>query len=615
MDGNRLIGMQETQDTMAAQGRGGRSPRWGWAGGWLALMALGIALVWPLAGCSPNLFTRSAVPTDRLVFSSLGDPKTFNPVMSNESPNVFSYITRGLTTQNGITGEVEPELAESWDITNDGRTITFTLRPDLRWSDGEPLTAEDVVFTYNEVIFNEEIPTSSRDVLRIGTQGLLPTVTQVGDRQVQFTLPEPFAPFLRTTGIDILPAHILRPTLEERDGDGNLRFLSTWGTSTPPEQVVVNGPYKLLRYIPSERIIFERNPEYWRQGPDGSDQPYIQQLVWQIIESTDNALLQFRSGGLDLTGVTPDSFALLKREEERGNFTIYNGGPATGTLFMAFNLNRASRNGVPLVDPIKSRWFNSVPFRQAVSYAINRDALINNVYQGLGEPQTSPISVQSPYYAGPEDGIRTYEHDVEKARELLEGDGFQWNAAGELLDDQGNRVRFTLITNAGNKIRESVGAQIRQDLAQLGMQVDFQPIAFNTLVDRLTDGLDWEAHILGLTGGIEPNNGFNVWALDGSLHAFNQQAQPGQTPLEGWQAADWEERIANLYIQGAQTVDEAERRAIYFETQQLTQEYLPFIYLVNQLSLGAVRNKVEGVDYSALGGALWNIHELRLSAE
>jgi peptide/nickel transport system substrate-binding protein len=584
---------------------------------WRRALAFGLALVGAIAfsACNPSQFVRSDADISRIVFSTLSDPKTFNPVLNDEHPNVFLYTTEGLTTQHGLTGEIVPATAKAWEFSEDGTTIVFTLREGLQWSDGEPLTADDVVFTYNEVIFNEEIPTSSRDVLRIGQDGLLPAVSKLSDRQVQFVLPEPFAPFLRTTTMGILPAHALRPTLEERDADGNLRFLSTWTTSTPPEQVVSNGPYRIQRYLPSERVVFERNPYYWQQDDEGNPQPYIQELVWQIIESQDTELLQFRSGGLDLASVSPDSFSLLKREEERGDFTVYNGGPTTSTLFLCFNLNKGQREGTPLVDPVKSRWFNSVAFRQAVSYAINRDAMINNIYQGLGEPQTSPISVQSPYYAGPEDGIPDYPYNLEKAEELLASDGFTRNAEGELVDEDGNRVRFTLITNSGNKIRESVGAQIKQDLSKLGIQVDFQPIAFNTLVDKLTDSLDWEAHVLGLTGSIEPNSGANVWSLQGSLHAFNQQAQAGQEPLEGWEAADWERQIADLYIQGAQTLDEEARKAIYFETQRLTQANLPFTYLVNQLSMGAVRNKIEGIQYSALGGSLWNLEELKLTTE
>ncbi|MBF2036431.1 MAG: ABC transporter substrate-binding protein [Leptolyngbyaceae cyanobacterium T60_A2020_046] len=582
---------------------------------WLALGLIAVVSAIALTACNPSRFTVATANVPRLVFSTLSDPKTFNPVLNSESPNVFLYTTEGLTTSNGLTGEVEPALAESWDISEDGQTIVFTLREGLRWSDGEPLTADDVLFTFNEVVFNEEIPTSSRDVMRIGEQGLLPEVTKLSDRQIQFVLPEPFAPFLRTMAMEILPAHALRRSLQERDADGNLRFLSTWTTSTPPEQVVSSGPYRIKQYLPGERVIFERNPYYWQKDDQGNPQPYIEELVWQIIESQDNELLQFRSGGLDLASVTPDSFSLLKREEDRGDFTIYNGGPSTSTLFLCFNLNKASRNGRPLVDPVKSRWFNSVAFRQAVSYAIDRETMINNIYKGLGVPQTSPISVQSPYYAAPEDGVITYPYNLTKAEELLAGDGFTKNASGQLVDADGNRVRFTLITNAGNKIREAVGAQIKSDLAKIGIQVDFQPIAFNTLVDKLSDSLDWEAHIIGFTGSIEPNSGANIWSLTGSLHAFNQQALPGQEPLEGWEAADWEQEISDLYIQGAQAIDEGERKAIYLRTQQLTQEYLPFTYLVNQYSMGAVRNKIQGVEYSALGGALWNLESLTIAQD
>ncbi|TVQ06329.1 MAG: ABC transporter substrate-binding protein [Leptolyngbya sp. DLM2.Bin27] len=575
----------------------------------LLVLVLVLAITLTSAGCNPSRFAKASADVPRLVLSVLSDPKTFNPILSQESPNIFGFTFEGLTTTDGVTGETVPALAESWEIEDEGKVLIFTLRDGLRWSDGEPLTVEDVLFTY-EVLFNPNIPTNSRDGFRIGTEGRFPEVSQLDDRRVQFTLPEPFAPMLQNTGLNIIPAHILRSSVEDVDAQGNPVFLSTWSTNTPPGQIVGNGPYRITQYVSGERVVFERNPYYWRQSETGTPQPYIDQIVWQIVSSTDTAFFQFRSGGLDSVGVQPDFFSLLKREEERGNFTIYNGGPGMGTNFVAFNLNRASRDGRPLVDPIKSAWFNSVAFRQAVSYAIDRDTMVNNIFQGLGEPQTSPISVPSPFFAPPELGIRTYDFNPDQARELLLGDGFEYNAAGQLLDAEGNWVRFTLITNAGNRIRESIGAQIKNDLEQLGMQVDFQPLAFNALVDRLTDSLEWDAFVLGLTGGLEPNGGANVWLLDGALHAFNQNAGPGQAPLEGWQAADWEKRIAELYIEAAQVIDEDRRFELYKETQRLTQEYLPFIYLINNLSLTAVRNRVQGVQYTALGGALWNIHEL-----
>ena len=586
-------------------------------GKWSLLLGLVAVSAIAFAGCNPSQFTAAEVATSRIVFSSLGDPKTFNPALSQEYPNIFIYTSEGLLTLDGETGDIVPALAESWEIADDGLTYTYTLREGLQWSDGEPLTSDDVVFTYRDVIFNEAIPATSRDSFRVGQEGLLPTIEKIDNRRFKFILPEPFAPFLLNSGGGLLPAHRLQESVNMLDEEGNPEFLSMWSTGTPPAEIVGSGPYRLKQYLPSQRVIFEKNPFYWQEDDRGNSQPYVQELIWQVIESSDNQLLQFRSGGLDVIGVSPDKFALMKREEDRGNFTIHKGGPALGTTFITFNLNKASRDGMPLVDPIKSQWFNSVAFRQAISHAIDRPTMINNIYQGLGEPQTSPLPVQSPFYASPADGMPTYDYNLERARELLLADGFQYSPAGELQDAEGNRVRFTLITNSGNKIREAIGAQIKQDLSKIGIQVDFQPISFNALVTKLSDSLDWEAHIIGFTAGLEPNGGATVWLTDGSLHAFNQNALAGQEPLEGWEAAEWELRIADIYIRAAQEVDDDKRRELYFESQRLTQEYLPFIYLVNPLNMGAVRNTLEGINYSGIVRpfALWNVQELTVATE
>ncbi|RMH63543.1 MAG: ABC transporter substrate-binding protein [Cyanobacteria bacterium J003] len=572
---------------------------------------------WPLIAllvylCTLSLGSCAGLITPRgnqLVTAVTSDPKTFNYALSQESPNVFGYLYTGLIQENGFTGELEPALAESWEIKPETLEIVFRLRPNLKWSDGVPLTSEDVVFTYNEIYFNPEIPTSSRDILRIGQKGLLPAVTAQGDRQVTFKLPEPFAPFLRNAGLPILPAHLLREAVRQRDSQGRLKFLSMWGTDTDPRQIVGNGPFVMDRYVNGQRLIFRRNPFYWR-----SPLPHLERFIWQIVESTDTAMLQFRSGGLDLFAVTPEMFALLKREEKRGQFTIYNSGPSPNTLFLCFNLNRGRRNGKPLVDPVKSEWFNDVRFRQEVAYALDRQRMINNIYQGLGAPQHSTIPVQSPFYFSPAQGLPTYSYDVAKAKALLQAAGFRYDDQGRLFDAKGNRVRFSLITNAGNKIREAIATQIQQDLGAIGMQVDLQFLAFGTLVDRLSNSLEWEAHILGFTGGgNEPNSGANIWRVDGLLHTFNQQPSPNQPPITGRVVADWEQRISDLYVQGAQELNLERRKQIYAEAQRLAQEYLPFIYLVNPLSLTAFRNHVIGANPTALGGALWNLDELKVA--
>jgi peptide/nickel transport system substrate-binding protein len=578
---------------------------------WLLISIIALTAI-TITSCHPSNFKSKSAQIPQLVTSILSDPKTFNYALSSEFPNIFSLTYEGLTIQNPITGDIEPNLAESWETTDDNLGFIFTLRSGLKWSDGQPLTVDDVVFTYNEIYLNEAIPTDARDILRIGESRSLPNVQKIDNRRVKFTTPEPFAPFLGSLGIPILPAHSLKESIKTKDQEGKPIFLSKWGVDTPVDEIVVNGPYKLESYHTSQRVIFQRNPYYWRQRLEGESQPYIERIVWPIVESTDTSLLQFRSGSLDTIGVTPDYFSLLKKQEKQGNFTIYNGGPATGTSFVFFNLNKGKKDGKPLVNPIKSRWFNTVEFRQAVAYAIDRQTMINNSFRGLGQTQDSPITIQSPFYLSPKEGLKTYDYNPEKAKALLKKSGFQYNDQGKLLDAQGNSIRFTLLTNAGNKIREAMGAQIKQDLGQIGMEVDFTPLAWNTYIDKLSNTLDWDASLLGLTGGLEPNSGANVWSPEGGLHMFNQKPQAGQKPIEGWEIAPWEAKIGQLYIQAARELDPAKRKAIYAETQKITQENLPFIYLVNPYSLSAVRNKFTGIQYSALGGAFWNIHEIKI---
>ena len=571
---------------------------------WSKKLGLGL-----LCGCLIFLNAcASPILQNQVVFSVLSDPKTFNAVLSQESPNIFGYTYEGLIRENPLTGEKLPALAEKWEVSADDLTITFTLREGLRWSDGEPLTVDDVVFSYQDLYLNPKIPNNYRDSLRIGKSQQFPKIKKVNQRQIAFQLPEPFAPFFDSAEVPILPAHVLRKSVETLDEKGNPLFLGQWGTDTPPAEIVVNGPYKLRSYITSQRVIFEKNPYYWQTSKSGQSLPYIPRVVWAIVESTDTSLLQFRSGSLDSLGVSPESFSLLKREEDRGNFTIYNGGPAYGSTYLTFNLNQGKRNSKPLVDPVKSRWFNDVNFRQAIAYGIDRQRMINNIYRGLGEPQNSFVSVQSPFY---NNNVKAYDYDPEKAKQLLQKAGFRYDNQQQLSDSTGKKVRFTLNTNAGNKIREALGTQIQEDLGKLGIQVDFSPISFNVLVDKLSNSLEWDAIILGLTGGNEPHAP-NVWYTDGNLHMFNQEPQAGSQPLTGRIIAPWEQAIADLTLQGSQEIKFEQRRQTYDQMQAMVQDYLPFIYLVNLYSLSAVRNRFCGIEYSALGGAFWNLESIQL---
>ncbi len=576
----------------------------------LRLVLIGLLLA-PLTACNPTVLTANPGQPP-LVIPILSDPKTFNFVLATDetSANVGGMILDGLVTQNPITGDIEPALAKSWEISKDNLQIIHTLRPNLQWSDGKPLTADDVVFTYNQLYLNPEIPTGMRDILKIGQSEGLPEVTKIDERRVKFTIPEPFAPFLGITGASIYPAHILKKTVEQKDRDGKLKFLSTWSLDTPPEKIVASGAYKLESYTTAQRIVFVDNPYYWKKDVLKEDLPYIKKVVFEIVESTDTFLSQFRSGSLNAVEVNAEYFSLLKIEEDKGNFEIYNGGPDYSTSYLTFNLNTGKRNGKPVVDPIKSRWFNNLKFRKAVAYAINRQRMVTNIYRGLGQLQNSFIAVQSPFY---NPNIEGYSYNPEKAKQLLKEAGFKYNQKGQLFDAAGNRVRFQLNTNTGNKIREAMGNQIEEDLEAIGIDVNFRTINFNVLIGKMRGSLDWEAIILGFNAGNEPNSGANIWLPNGNSHLFNIAAPAEGKPLEGRTVTDWEKEIGRLFIEGAKELDEEKRKAIYAEAQELVSEKLPFIYLVNPYFMEAVRNNIEGIEFSALGGAFWNLDELKIT--
>ena len=571
-----------------------------------------------LTSCHPTQMKSKASQVAQLVLVSLNDPTTFNYAINDSPYSVFSLIYKGLLDENVITTKLEPALAESWSISADQKRIIFTLKTGLKWSDGEPLTADDVVFTYRDIYLNKKIPTLYRDFLRIGNTETFPSVQKLDDLRVEFTFVEPFAPFLRyAEKLAILPAHALRASVLSNDANGNPQFLSMWGTNTDPQKIICNGPYQIESYTPAERVILRRNPYYWRKDVQRNPQPYIQRIVWQIISSTENQLVRFRSGELDTLNVTPAVFGLLKKEEKRGKFIIYNGGPTEGFSLMGFNLNRAiNSKGKPFIDPIKSRWFNNLVFRQAVAYAIDRNRIKTNIYRGLGEIQHSPIAVQSPYYLSPAAGLKVYDYNPQRARQMLLEAGFRYNSQKELLDQDGNRVQFNLLVKSEEQSRIEAAVQIQQDLSQIGIKADMQVVSFNIVLQKLLSRRDWDCYVgaFGVDGAdVEPNLLSLFWTSQGSFHQFNQGALPGKPPLQGWVVSEWEREIDSLFYAGFKELDQSKRKAIYDKFQQIVAEQLPIFCLVNPISFEAVRERVNPIKFSALGETFWNIDELKIT--
>ncbi len=522
-----------------------------------------------------------------LTFATISEPLTFNLAIANDasSSGVLGYLFEGLTEVSWLTDEVEPALAESWSRSDDGLTWTFFIRRDVNWHDGEPFTAYDVDFTFNSIIYNDDIPASSRPTFNFrfldeetGQWQESPmTVRALDDYTVECVLPVPFAPFLRSMGTAIYPRHIL----EKHVDDGS--FIETWDIETDPAEIIGTGPFTIESYEPMSRVIMQRNPDYWLKDEAGNSLPYLDRVVQNIVPDLETELAKFLAGESDIHGVLGEEFADLEPQQEEGNFTIYRRGPAFGTTFLGFNMNpgKDSETGDPYIAPEKLAWFQNKEFRQAVAHSIDKDAIIDAVHHGLGYPQWAAISPAAGDFHNPD--VRKYEYDLDKANDMLDGLGWtDTDGDGIREDGAGNPIEFSLVTNTGNSVRERASAVISQGMEQIGLKVDFQLIEFGDLVGHLTTTYDWEAMVIGLTGGTEPHGGITVWHSSENLHLWNpNQSQP---------ATEWEAEIDELYITGSQELDRAKRIGYYLRAQEIVAENVPLIYTTLSERLSAVRN-------------------------
>lgn len=535
-----------------------------------------------------------------LVASTIGEgPKTFNPfnTKDNISAMMSEIMYDGLLTTHPVTGQPIPKLAKSFSV--NGNDYIIHLRHGIKWSDGKPITADDVVFTWQNIIFDGFGNTSTRDSIII--DGKLPTVKKIDDYTVEFKTPQPFAPFIRMLSTSIAPKHIFEPAVKK----GKEYFETFLSTNIDPKILVTSGAFKLKEYVPAQRVVFERNPNYYMINKNNQKLPYLDKLVYLIVGDINNEVLKFEGGELDTIGLQGANVARFKELEKHSNFKVYNLGPDTGTMFVSFNLNnRKDKNGKYYVDLKKQRWFQDKNFRQAVDYAIDRKNMVLNIANGLAAPLYTAESLNSIYL---NKNLKPYDRNIEKSKDLLKKSGYWWDKKGHLMDKFGNHVEFNLFTNAGNTEREAIGVMVKQDLEDLGMKINFKPIEFNSLVNKLVNTSDWDIVIMGLTGSpLEPNGGKNVWMSNGTLHMFNQRPA-GYTKDDRY---PWEKELDYLYTQGALATTFEARKKFYDEYQKIVYEEKPFVYIYSPLRITAIRTKFKNVFPTSLGGVTYNIEEI-----
>jgi len=522
------------------------------------------------------------------VLTQISDPSTFSwrMIRDDASSGPTELFTEGLVEAHGLTTEIIPALAESWTVGKDGRTWVFKLREGVKWFDGVEFTADDVIFNFN-VIFDPKIPNQTKDQLTIADKPI--TFRKLGKYKIEFKTPVPFGPFLRNIGTGLQPKHILEQAWNEG------RFTQMWGINTPPKELIGTGPYIMQSYVPGQRITFLRNPNYYRVDKKGQRLPYLARVVRVIVPNLEASRLKFEAGETDTYAVRGVEFAAFKAREQQGNYTLYEGGPTFTLNFLALNLNPRG------IRPPKLTWFSNQKFRQAVAHAVDKRTLIAQVFASRAVEQWGPVPIPAKAFYD-ESALKKYPYDLRRAEQLLAEAGFTKGGDGFLRDRDGNVVEFVLSTNAGNTEREAMGNIISTDLRKLGMKVAFTPEAFPSLVSKLTTSFNWEAIIIGLTGGVDAHVP-TYWRSDGALHLWNPRQDNPATP--------WEIEMDRLVDQGASTVDQAKRKEIYKRLQEIVSDQVPLIFLVAPTVHTAVRNTLGNIRYGgAFRGVLWNLEEI-----
>jgi peptide/nickel transport system substrate-binding protein len=503
------------------------------------------------------------------------EPKTFDPLkVEDEASASIRYLTGGVLVRvNRQTQELEPELAQSWKVSKDGRQITFRLRSGVSFSDGTPFSAEDVAYTIQQLM-DPSLHSATGDAFRSGTGNVETKI--ISPTQISVTFPAPVA------GLDRLFDQVA--ILSER--------------SSKKEGAVL-GPFMLADYKPGATVLLKRNPHYWKSDEQGRKLPYLDSIRLDIQANRDVEMLRFKRGELDLiNSLDTDYFDKLAATSPQ---LVHDAGPSLDSEQLWFN--EVAKAPIPAY---KKNWFRSANFRRAISQAINREDLSRIVYRGHAQPALGPFSPANKFWFNNNLKPQTYNPDA--ALKALQADSFRMEN-GALKDKDGNAVVLSIITNAGSKPRERMAVLIQDDLQKIGIHVNVVTLDFPSLIERMTQTFDYEAIILGLTNvDLDPNGEMNVWLSSSENHQWNPQQKVPETT--------WEAEIDRLMRAQAASTDPKRRKEAFDRVQEIVAEQEPFIFLINKNALSAVSTAVHGATPVILSPqTFWNADRLTVAAK
>ena len=522
-----------------------------------------------VAACAPivcvNAFAQHA---NEIAWALKSEPKTLDPALTDDQASLtVRYLTAGVLLRlNRQTLQVEPALAERYELSADGKLMTLHLRKGLQFSDGSPLTSTDVVWSLQRVL----TPATAAPVAEEFGAGV--TVDAPDALTVRVHLP------LRVVTIaQVMDEVAIEPA------------------NRPSSGKVTSGPFTIAEYKRGESLRLARNPHYWRHDAAGHALPYLEAVRLDVLANPETNELRFLRGQYQLIeSVTADDFGPLAAKAAG---SVRDLGPSLNTEQMWFN--EAANAPIPAYE---KTWFANRGFRTAVSLALRRSDMVRIAYAGHATAANDFVSPANTFWRDAK--LPPLREDHATALNALGAEGFRMQGS-MLVDREGHPVKFSLLTNAGNRAREKMASLIQQDLAAIGMQVNVVTLDFPALIDRLMHTQSYEAALLGLTNvEPDPSSMENIWLSSSPNHQFN----PGEkTP-----ATAWESEIDKLMKAQSQAASAAERKRDVDRVQEIVAEQQPFIYLVHPNSLYAVSPQLEGVVLTSLQpGVVSNIDAIR----
>ncbi len=511
-------------------------------------------------------------------------------VVDNNLGLVAQQLYSGLVEYNYSTYKLEPALAESWTISPDGKTYTFKLRPGVKWSDGQPFSADDVVFTFDQIVENPEARAGDAESFNIG--GGKVKFEKVNDLTVKVTLAKAYPAFLQQMRGFVMPRHkLLKYSVE--GGAKSADINSAWPTTVAPSEVVGIGPFKLAGYTAGQKVSLVKNPNYWKVDAKGTPLPYLDKLDFLIIRDPQAAVAQFLAGNVDQLNISGAQFPDLKQKEVAGApFKVVRSTALFGSPpHLAFNFDAK--------DPALAKVFADERFRKAMQLAVNRPRIIDQVYNGLATlPGNGVAPVDKQWYVNTTAQLGKF--DLKAAGAALDAMGLK-DTDGDGVRNivRGKQLEFDLTYATDSSVYPPMATILQNDLKQIGVKMNLRGVLAKNLFSTGMSG-SFDAELLAFGDQPDPELRKPIWQPGGALYYWHRSTQPQGDSKTVNKAAmvPWEKEINAIFDEASTATDKGRRKALYTRWQLLFAQHAPVIMIAKPDNIGAISNQYGNYIYN-----------------